>query len=55
MANADRVIAICEAEWDAHKSDCGGFVRTCPKIIESTFERVEYGFTTEFSYHMLWW
>jgi multiple sugar transport system substrate-binding protein len=30
-------------------------LRTCPEIIESTFERVKYGFTTELSYHMLWW
>jgi hypothetical protein len=30
-------------------------LRVCPKITESTFERVKYGFTTEQSYHMLWW
>src|SRR5271168_4294997 len=30
-------------------------LRTCPEISESTFDRVRYGFTTEFSYHMLWW
>jgi hypothetical protein len=30
-------------------------LRTCPEIIESTFERVKYRFTTELSYHMLWW
>src|SRR5258708_2200653 len=38
--------------------DCTGtyeVLRACPKITESTFERVKYGFTTEQSYHMLWW
>jgi hypothetical protein len=30
-------------------------LRTCPEIIESTFERIKYGFTTARSYHMLWW
>jgi hypothetical protein len=30
-------------------------LRTRQEIIESTFERVRYGFTTEYSYHMLWW
>ena len=30
-------------------------LRICPEIIESTFERVKYGFTTGLSYHMLWW
>jgi hypothetical protein len=30
-------------------------LRACPKITESTFERVKYGFTTKQSYHMLWW
>src|SRR5438270_6632215 len=30
-------------------------IRTCPEIIESTFERVKYRFTTEYLYHMLWW
>ena len=34
---------------------CAAAHRTCPKITESTFERVKYGFTTERSYHMLWW
>jgi hypothetical protein len=29
-------------------------VRVCQEIIESTFERVVYGFTTCLSYHMLW-
>ena len=29
-------------------------LRTCQEIIESTFERVKCGFTTRFSYHMLW-
>jgi hypothetical protein len=33
----------------------GGELRTCQEIIESTFERVRYGFTTDLSYHMLWW
>jgi hypothetical protein len=41
--------AYCGALFGAN------FLRTCPKITESTFERVEYGFTTERSYHMLWW
>jgi hypothetical protein len=26
-----------------------------PKIIESTFDRVRYGFTTEFFHTILWW
>jgi len=26
-----------------------------PQIIESTFDRVRYGFTTIFPYHILWW
>src|SRR5262249_53004769 len=30
-------------------------VRACQEIIESTFERVKYGFTTEVACHMLWW
>jgi hypothetical protein len=29
-------------------------LRICQEIIESTFERVRYGFTTVVSYHMLW-
>jgi hypothetical protein len=28
-------------------------LRTCQEISESTFERIEYGFTTVSSYHML--
>ena len=31
-----------------------GFLRARPQIIESTFDRVIYGFTTKFEYHMLW-
>jgi MFS family permease len=30
-------------------------LRTCPEITESAFERVKYGFTTVWSYHMWWW
>jgi hypothetical protein len=30
-------------------------LRAWPEIIESTFERVKYRFTTEYLYHMLWW
>jgi hypothetical protein len=30
-------------EWARQRAD---LLRTCPKIIESTFERVKYGFTT---------
>jgi predicted DNA-binding transcriptional regulator AlpA len=30
-------------------------VRPRPQIIESTFDRVRYGFTTIFPYHILWW
>jgi hypothetical protein len=29
-------------------------LRACQEIIESTFERVVYGFTTCLSYRMLW-
>ena len=44
-------------------SECGaGFallveerdLRTCQEIIESTFDRANYGFTTIVSHHMLW-
>ena len=30
-------------------------LRARPEIIESTFDRVIYGFTTDFPYHILWW
>jgi hypothetical protein len=30
-----------------------GKLRICQEIIESTFDRVNYGFTTEFPYHIL--
>jgi len=30
-------------------------LRACQGIIESTFERVKYGFTIVMSYHMLCW
>jgi dihydroorotate dehydrogenase (fumarate) len=30
-------------------------LRARPEIIGSTFDRVKYGFTTIFGYHMLWW
>ena len=30
-------------------------LRARPGIIESTFDRVRYGFTTDFLYHILWW
>ena len=30
-------------------------LRPRPQIIESTFDRVRYGFTTIFLYHILWW
>src|SRR6267142_6284739 len=30
-------------------------LRARPEIIESTFDRVRYGFTTDFPYHILWW
>jgi hypothetical protein len=30
------------------------FVRARQEIIELTFERVKYWFTTDFPYHMLW-
>jgi hypothetical protein len=30
-------------------------LRGCQEIIESTFEGIQYGFTTGHSYHMLWW
>jgi len=29
-------------------------LRARPEIIESTFDRVRYGFTTDFPYHILW-
>jgi hypothetical protein len=34
MVNSDRVIAICEAEWDGHKSDCSGFVKAVAQRLE---------------------
>jgi hypothetical protein len=30
-------------------------LRARPEISESTFERVKHGFTTQSSYHILWW
>jgi hypothetical protein len=27
MTTAEDIIAACEAEWDAHKSDCSGFAK----------------------------
>jgi hypothetical protein len=30
-------------------------LRARPEITESTFDRVTYGFTTCWRYHMLWW
>jgi hypothetical protein len=30
-------------------------LRARPQIIESTFDRIKYGFTTILSYHILWW
>ena len=32
-----------------------GFLSARPQIIGSTFDRVRYGFTTIFPYHILWW
>ena len=33
----------------------GATLRARPEINESTFERVKHGFTTQSSYHILWW
>jgi hypothetical protein len=33
----------------------GRGLRARPEIIESTFDRVRYGFATLFSYYILWW
>jgi len=36
--DAQRIIKICEANWDAHKSDCSGFVKAVAAGLEvSTF------------------
>ena len=36
--DAQRIIKICEANWDAHKSDCSGFVKAVAAELEvSTF------------------
>jgi hypothetical protein len=34
MADADRVIARCEAEWDLHKPDCSGLVKAVAQRLE---------------------
>ena len=37
--DAQRIIVACEANWDAHKSDCSGFVKAVATTLEvSTFE-----------------
>src|SRR5437667_2655101 len=40
------------ALWNGTRLSCD--LRACPEIIESTFDRVKYWFTTDLSYHMLW-
>jgi hypothetical protein len=62
FGNAERKLRELMESWDyllAEEITSGredhDYLRTCPEIIESTFERVKYGFTTELSYHMLWW
>jgi hypothetical protein len=32
--DALRIIAVCEANWDAHKSDCSGFVKAVATELE---------------------
>src|SRR5260370_7826622 len=34
MADADHVIAVCEAEWERHKSDCSGFAKAVGQRLE---------------------
>ncbi len=40
---------VFESVWDPV-----GLLRACPEIIESTFDRAYYSFTTDLPYHMLW-
>ena len=39
----------------AYDPSYGCTLRNCQEIIESTFDRANYGFTTIVSHHMLWW
>ena len=57
LTEADRAKAV-EAMLTSFERGGGSIdpqLRACPEITESTFDRVKYGFTTGFSYHMLWW
>ncbi len=50
-----RAYARASARFFAWCEQRGLTLRACPEIIESTFDRVKYWFTTGLSYHMLWW
>jgi len=49
-ANGDRKMNVA-----ALAAEPLALLRAWPEIIESTFERVKYRFTTEHLHHMLWW
>jgi hypothetical protein len=52
----DRIgIGLIEIEERRLRAGAGCELRARPEIVESTFDRVKYGFTTSFQYHMLWW
>ena len=40
--------------WRASVRKAAAQLRARPEIIESTFDRVKYGFTTVSTYHILW-
>jgi hypothetical protein len=37
--DAGHIVEVCEANWDAHKSDCSGFVKAVATVLQvATFE-----------------
>jgi hypothetical protein len=50
----DEAIVSLFREWIVAQTEAQA-LRARPEIIESTFDRVRYGFTTDFPYHILWW
>ena len=36
MGDPQQIIAVCEANWDAHKSDCSGFVKAVSSALGVT-------------------
>ena len=54
---ADRVSHLADPAQLAYAAGLHnrGALRACPEISESTFDRVNIGFTTVCSYHIWWW